>query len=307
MHVFVGSRLRVLVTVVAGLLITVVVGLLLLAVLPAGLPGQPSCGDSDWTCRLNVNSGALTAIALLLAGVTGLVAYLDYSSGRRERVLDKERAADRFSSVYFDALYEALHNLFHIAEAFGGPGRALDQLDSWPEYDLRYAAKLLDPPNSDYMRPEVRPYVDHMLRNDLYIQKFPDTPDGRSRIADDTGYLAEHATRFLLEAWRCEEAEANALFNHLKKECKLGSLTAAEQEIKRRGFRIRLRRSDAERKDTESGKLLWWFDDSHACTHELFRELRELGDPPSRPPRPEAPRREPEAPLPRLAWREYRR
>jgi hypothetical protein len=269
----------------------------LLELLPDGPPGQPPCSGSDYGCRLNVNQGALTVIALALAVVTGLVAYRDYASGRRARDLDREREVGRFSSVYFDALYEALHNLFHIACAFADrAGTAV--LETWPQYDLRYATRLLEPPNSDYLDPRVRPFVDHMLRNDLYIQRFPDTDAGRAAILRDVGYLAEHALRFLLEAWRCpggEATEANALFEHLRAQGALRSLTDRERDIKARGFRVRLLRSTAERKPVDPGTVvLWWFDDSDALkATPLFRELRGFDDPPPRPLRPAAPLRVP--------------
>lgn len=270
----------------------------LLEILPDGPPGQAHCSGSDYGCRLNVNQGALTVIGLVVAAVSGLVAYRDFSSGRRERQRERDRDVARFSSVYFDALYEALHNLVHIAQAFADQGEPV--LESWPHYDLRYAAKLLEPPNSDFLNPQVRPFVDHMLRNDRYIQRVPDTNAGRATILADAGYLAEHALRFLLEAWCArgsEAAEANALFEKLRTSGALRSLTDEKQELrlKASGFRVRMLRSKAERKPMDPGTVvLWWFDDSDTLTTtRLFADLRDCTDPPPRPLRPAAPQRTP--------------
>lgn len=88
-----------------------------------------------------------------------------------------------------DAVYETCHKLQHIAKAY----TAESSLETWPDFHLRAALRLIDPPFNDYMlraEPHLWPHLDHMIRNDLYMQRYPFTPEGAQAGRDVLGYFA---------------------------------------------------------------------------------------------------------------------
>jgi hypothetical protein len=239
---------------------------------------------SHW---LNNNQGVVTAAGLVLAVLTGLFAYYTFILGRRV-----------FHVLLFEALYEALHNLRHIADAYKGesPSRLYwpgpSEVKRWPEYELRYAAGLLDPPYVDYLDETLGNYLDHMLRNDTYIRRLPHTASGLREAADSVGYLAEGVMRFLLVARHQQKPEAVAIFDHLEAKEKLSELTKLRRGRDFPLCAIRLSETKARAhacKHVEelggSAPLVYWFTryDQPTC---LYGQLVGLDDPPPRASRP---------------------
>lgn len=239
----------------------------------------------DW---LNDNSGVVTAAGYVAALLTGILTYRSFTRGRRV-----------FHVMLFETLYEAIHNLGHIARAYkrestsrlSRPGPA-DELKRWPEYELRYAAGLLDLPYVEHLDEALRSYLDHMLRNDSYIRRLPHSASGLREAADDVGYLAELAMRFLLEARHQQKPEAIAIFDHLQKQGDLSELTKLRRGRHFPRCAIRLTETKAEeyaKKHVEevgdSAPLVYWFNrkTQPSC---LYRQLVLLHDPPPRASRP---------------------
>jgi hypothetical protein len=250
------------------------------------LPTCFTCSVVDW---LNDNTGVVTAAGFILALATGLFGYLSFTRGRRV-----------FHVLLFETLYEALHNLHHIAQAYKAEGtrrlqdRRPVELKRWPEYELRYAERILDPPYVDHFDVTLRSYIDHMLRNDSYIHQLPRTASGLREATDDVGYLAEHAMRLLVEARHTQKPEAIAIFDDLEKQKDQGlpELTNLRRghDFPRCAIRLHETKAEAHAKKHvdelgESAPLVYWFN-RKTKPSELFNQLVKLYDPPHRALRP---------------------
>src|ERR671925_395634 len=77
---------------------------------------------------MNENAGVLTAAGFVVALFSALLVWQVQIRGRRT-----------FRILFFEALYEAFHNLYHLGRAYEGK----HQLQQWPEYELRYARRFL--------------------------------------------------------------------------------------------------------------------------------------------------------------------
>jgi hypothetical protein len=243
-----------------------------------------ACSVVDW---FNDNTGVVTAAGFMVALVTGLLAYLSFTRGRRV-----------FHVLLFEALYEALHNLRHLAEAYKEEitprvrPRRSDELKRWPEYDLRYAERILDPPYVDHLDVTLRSYLDHMLRNDSYIRQLPRTAFGLGGAAASAGYLAELAMRFLVEARHKQKPEAIAIFDHLEKKNYVSELTNLRRGLRFPRCAIRLNEEKADAHANKhvdevghSAPRLYWFNRKGEPS-VLYEQLVGLHDPPDRAPRP---------------------
>lgn len=153
-----------------------------------------SCGSrSHWSCVLNNNGGLLGAYGLFLA-VLGLVLTV------LPRSFDHRSIRIRFDYWLEQAVYEACHNLRHIAEAFDG-----DRLTTFPHYTMRITAELTNEPLELYLRKEERgqvlwDHIDHMMRNDEILRGLS---QDQLEIAEPyTKYLVEHMLTFIFDATR---------------------------------------------------------------------------------------------------------
>lgn len=187
-----------------------------------------------------------------------------------------------------DAVYEAAHNLEHIAKVFTAAG----QLQRWPDFHLRAAGRLLDPPFNDYvlrLAPSLWPHLDHIVRNDVQLQRYPFTPEGAHNAEDVLAHFVEHCLRFIIAAGRASEWNAGphviAVIEHLG--CpELTRLALAGDDER---FHIRIsqelaRWNLAERKYGLSGteQAVYWFGDEKD-PRALLYAFRKLSDPPPRP------------------------
>ncbi len=113
---------------------------------------------------------------------------------------------DLFWRYMADAEYEALHNLQHIAKAY----RDDESLKGWPQFYVLAARRLIDPPFNDYMlrtEPSLWPHLDHMVRNEDYLRRYPFTVGAANEAKDILGYFVEHCLRFVIAAGRASESK----------------------------------------------------------------------------------------------------
>ncbi|HYZ76791.1 MAG TPA: hypothetical protein VE596_05400 [Gaiellaceae bacterium] len=218
---------------------------------------------------MNENAGVLTAAGFVVALFSALLVWQVQIRGRRT-----------FRILFFEALYEAFHNLYHLGRAYEGK----HQLQQWPEYELRYARRLLDEPYVDLLNPRLRSSLDHILRNDTYIRQVPHTKAGLASSARNIGYLCEHMMRFLLDAIREQEFEAVVLFDYFanNERERLSEWIDIVEPRKLESYRFRLDAEDATAQ--EAKQHLFWFKGSKPS--RLYAQLVSLDDPPPRPPRP---------------------
>jgi hypothetical protein len=156
-----------------------------------------TCPRDGAGCLLNANQGVVGAYAVALA----LLGVLTELFGRAR---ETQTLSQQFTVAVQRAVYDACHNLRHLAEAFD-EGR----LTSFPEYSLRSAMDLLRPPLSTLLGdlPEGRrvlEHIDHIARNDEMLTRFPPGA-ALTAMATHTEYLVEHCLRLVIDATRDDD------------------------------------------------------------------------------------------------------
>lgn len=187
-----------------------------------------------------------------------------------------------------DAVYETCHNLQHIAKVY----TAKSSLETWPDFHLRAALRLIDPPFNDYMlraEPHLWPHLDHMIRNDLYMQRYPFTPEGAQAGKDLLGYFVEHSLRFIIAAGRAKESKAGPYVSDVIEKLGRNELTGLVLSGGATRFHVRITRERAERDLAErryhlngNEQPVCWFGEQ-TDPHALWRVFHALTDPPPRP------------------------
>jgi hypothetical protein len=222
---------------------------------------------------------ALTAVVIILTVYLVLI--------EPQRRVEQRKL---FWSYLADAVYEACHNLQHIAK-HDSTGERTNRL---PDFHLRAAQRLVDAPFNDLMlerAPELWPHVDHMIRNDVQLQRYPFTAEGARDAEPLLLLFVEHCLRFIIAAGR---ADVNTVGPDVGKvidklgHTKLRQVTLSPPETR---YHVGSTRERACRgitvKKHEYGlkgdeKPVYWFgdeDDDYAMVHGF----RDLGDPPPRP------------------------
>jgi hypothetical protein len=192
----------------------------------------PTCGPSEVACRLQANQGVIETFAIFVALVGAFIIIY-------QRNADHRSLAHQFEYWLVQAVYEAVHNLHHIAGAFDG-----ESLRRAPIYSLRLAHTLASDPLEGYLRQDERGrrlwnHIDHMARNDVLLQRLslgarPDPsrrPVGRARrrhhpdlhpaAASAEWATAEEATKYLVEHMLRFIADAVADYQELQVACVL--------------------------------------------------------------------------------------
>jgi len=227
---------------------------------------------SDPTEGLTVVVAVLTAYLLLI---------------EPKRRLEQKKL---FWNYLADAVYEACHNLQHLAHSY----QLNQKVHDWPECYVEAARRLMTPPFNDYMiqdTPHLWPHLDHIVRNDHYMQRHP-FPNGIPKDAADTvEYFIEHCLRFVLAAARTGEGKAGTyvhrIVSSLGKSNLSGLLTnipSAEAQ-----FHVRIRKSDAQ-SDIDNGRYglpkavtrLYCFEPDGEPS-DLWSAFQSMPDPPQRP------------------------
>jgi len=179
-------------------------------------PVQPPATACGVACRLQGNQGLIETFAIFVALIAAFIAVY-------QRSTDHRSLKNRFDYWLVQAVYEAVHNLRHIADAFDGPS-----LQHAPIYSLRLARALASEPLEGYLRRDERgrrlwDHIDHMVRNDIFLQgrqllsrpkpterpatiwlrghkHEPVAPAEWEMTEKATKYLVEHMLRFIADA-----------------------------------------------------------------------------------------------------------
>jgi hypothetical protein len=186
-----------------------------------------------------------------------------------------------------DAVYETCHNLQHIAKAYE-PDTTLVR---WPQFHVLASLRLLDPPFNDYMlrvEPRLWPHLDHMVRNEEYLRRYPFTTEGAIAARAGIGYFVEHGLRFVIAAGRAREGKVGPYVIETLETLGRPSLTALAMALPGARFHVRMTASAA-RADVAARTYglagdeqpLWWFGDDED-PHALWHDFRAFDDPPPR-------------------------
>jgi hypothetical protein len=258
-----------------------------------------TCARLDVVCRADAHQGVVAGLALVIALVAGLFAYL---SLRGER-LEQRRVQTRYERLLGEMLYEAVHNLRHLTEVIGWapptpPGANEYErctLAAWPTLDFRYAERLLEIPYVDKLQrdaPAVIGFLDHALRNARFIDRQDPSPAGLTAAAKPAVWMTEHILRVLVcvryrsgdgLAQRAREVLNAELYAEMNPGPPRPGI-ASETELRDVVRLVRLeRRRDRRALDTTIALF-----EPEGPPAQLFRSLRSMPDPPARPPWPTA-------------------
>jgi hypothetical protein len=278
------------------------------------------------------------------AGTTAAAAsrQADLAAAEQQRRAREDEALERhFYRLLFETTYEAAHNLQHIAQVTAPAGRvdkAADRLeyrraaaedspsirperpfDAWPEFETIHARRLFDARFAAFFPSgNLWPYIDHMIRNDHYVRRYPFDPEGLARAQPIVAYFAEYCIRVLIEGARHSDWRGTELVRLLREQ----SVDIQEDIVSRDApkFFVRYQATWAidalenGREDAQDAKHVFcWLDDvgatwdEHAETairqclagkrqattqqesveppklHPLWGAFKELHDPPPRP------------------------
>lgn len=235
----------------------------------------------------------------------------------RETAREQARTA-RFERLVFETVYEAAHNLQHLASASTEGAKTLkkelcrsDSHDTpqvwprWPEFQTLQAQALLVDDFEDLFAQrfpggQLWSQVDHMLRNDGFLRRFPFDRQGLARAEEFLAYFVEYCVRVLVNGARGSDPAKKFVKDSLLIE-PLAELAAGTSDR----WLVRFNASWAQEAVNENGPdavdatlALCWFDDRppESVGTRLLRndrpslDLKELGvayrqlsDPPPRP------------------------
>jgi hypothetical protein len=242
---------------------------------------------------------------------------LDEARAAREAAREEARTA-RFERLVFETVYEAAHNLQHLASASAEGAQALkkelcrsDRHDTpqvwprWPEFQTLQARALLTDDFEDLFEQsfpggQLWSQVDHMLRNDGFLRRFSFDRQGLAHAEEFLAYFLEYCVRVLISGARGSDRARNYVKDGLTIE-PLAELVAGTSDR----WLIRFNASWAQEAvnenapDAVDGTLaLCWFDDRPPMSagtpllrddipslevKELGPAFRQLNDPPPRP------------------------
>lgn len=242
---------------------------------------------------------------------------LDEARAARETAREEARTA-RFERLVFETVYEAAHNLQHLAAASTQGARTLnkelcrsDRHDTpqvwprWPEFQTLQARALLTDDFEDLFEQrfpggQLWSQVDHMLRNDGFLRRFSFDRQGLARAEEFLAYFLEYCVRVLVNGARGSDRAKTYVKGSLPIE-PLAELAAGNSDR----WLVRFNASWAQEAVNENTPdavgatlALCWFDDrlpKSAGTRllrddipslevqELGVAFRQLNDPPPRP------------------------
>ena len=144
---------------------------------------------------------------------------IDEARAARETAREEARTA-RFERLVFETVYEAAHNLQHLASASAKGAKTLkkelcrsDRHDTpqvwprWPEFQTLQARALLTDDFEDLFAQTFRggqlwSQIDHMLRNDGFLRRFPFDRQGLAHAEEFLAYFLEYCVRILVNGAR---------------------------------------------------------------------------------------------------------
>jgi hypothetical protein len=143
--------------------------------------------------------GGSDRVAVLALGLSVLAAL--YEPRRRAE------ARKAFNELLAEAVYEACHNLQHLASWRDAASWEKDDRQKWPEFYVRAASRLLEPPYAEYTLklPKIMELLDHMIRNDDFIRRYAPTAENLTMIKNSVGYFIEQCIRLVIRAGRSGE------------------------------------------------------------------------------------------------------
>lgn len=175
-------------------------------------------------CILNLNGGILTADAIVVAVIAGLLTLVLTSSQVLAHDADDRRRRARFERLLCEVAYEAAHNLQHLSTAFERQ-EAFDKKSALkgkpvkppafvpvPEIQLIHAPELLSADYEDlwpavipaddvtHQRNDLRTVLDHMIRTDDYIRRFPVGRTIPGPVQAQLAFIAQHCMLFMVRA-----------------------------------------------------------------------------------------------------------
>jgi hypothetical protein len=254
-------------------------------------------------------SRATPVFGLAWLAMVGAVALTFFGGARELTVLalgigvlgplneSRHRAETRkvFQELLAEAVYEACHNLHHLAKSY-----PKDEAEASPKIRVAAADRLLQPPLADLTLgvPGTAAAVDHILRNAQFLALYSPSDEHRKAIKDEVGYFIEHCVNFVIAAGRAGADTTGVRTQEVI--AALGLPYLREMALPRRvppehgPWRMKVRRAEAvvnKRGLPEPFASYFWYDDKPG-QHLKENEVREqaigplfsaLTDPPPRP------------------------
>lgn len=295
-------------------------------------------GRDDVACIINANSGLVAADALLVAVFsfvfTGYLSSEAFkgqlaaeANARVRKILDEQQTqlararedarAARFDRLVFETVYEAAHNLQHLASSSTPGATTLDKercrsgandpqvWARWPEFQTLQARALLAADFEDLFAARfpggrLWGHLDHMLRNDAFLRRFSFDRKGLAQAEEVLAYFIEYCVRVLITGAGGSELARRLITDLLHVDALAEVVKRPSQHcIVRFGASWVQKAVDAERPDARDAELaLCWFDDRPASSthagisrrgmpciplHELGVAFKRVSDPPPRP------------------------